>query len=99
MPVGSGGMEGGRGGPSLRDIRGGILELPIGGFLQEGGGFLSHCGQSESTGMRLSSGESPHPAMSLYTLPRGFIFLGTEAAHAPRTMYPCYDRPRCHAFH
>ena len=37
MPVGSGGMEGGRGGLSLCDIGGGILELPIGGFLQEGG--------------------------------------------------------------
>ena len=46
MPVGSGGMEGGRGSPPLRDIRsgpplcdigGGILEIPIGGFLLEGG--------------------------------------------------------------
>ena len=39
MPVGSGGMEGGRGGPSLYDIRGGILEIPIGRILQEGGGL------------------------------------------------------------
>ena len=33
---------------------------------------------------------------TLYTPPWGFIFPGTEAAHAPQTMYPCYDKPRCH---
>ena len=60
-----------------------------------GGGFSPLCGQSGSTGTRLFSGESPRPMMSLYTLPRGFIFPGTEAAHAPRTMNPYYDRPRC----
>ena len=32
--------------------------------------------------MRLSSGVSPHPAMPLYTSPRGFIFL------APRWRMP-----------
>ena len=85
MPVGS--------------FRGGILEIPIEGVSsrggQIGGGFSPLCGQFGSTGMRLSSGESPRPAISLYTLPRGFIFPSTEVAHAPRTMYPCYNRPRC----
>ena len=37
MLVGSRGKVGGCGGLSLRDIRGGILELPIGGFFQVGG--------------------------------------------------------------
>ena len=92
-------MEGGRSGPSLRDIRGGILEISIGGFLEEGddigGKFSPRCVHSGSTRMRLSSGESPRPRILLYTLPSGFIFPDTEAAHAPGTMYPCYDRPRC----
>ena len=99
MFVGSGGMAGGRGGPSLRDIKGGILELLVGGLLQAGGGFLSRCGQFGSTGTRSSSGVSPHRAMPLYTPLRGFIFLGIEAAYSSRIMYPCYDRPCCHAFH
>ena len=41
MPVGSRGMEGGCGGPSLRDIRGGLLELPIEGYLQAGGRLVA----------------------------------------------------------
>ena len=79
-------------------IRGGILELPVGGLLLAGGRFSPRCGQFGSTGTRSSSGVSLHLAMPLYTPPRGLIFPGTEAAYAPRTMYPCYDRPCCHAF-
>ena len=69
------------------------------GFSQIGCGFLPCCGQFRSTGTRLSSWASPHPAMPLYTPPRGFIFPGTKAAYASRSMYPCYDRPCFHAFH
>ena len=39
MSVGSVGMAGGPNGPSLRDNRGGILELFVGGFFQAGGGL------------------------------------------------------------
>ena len=46
MPIGSGGMEGGCGGPSLCDIRGGLLELPIEGFLQVGGGLAADISQT-----------------------------------------------------
>ena len=38
MLVGSGGMAGGRGGPPLRDIRGGVLEFLVGRLFQAGGG-------------------------------------------------------------
>ena len=54
--------------------------------------------QSGLTGAKSSSGASPHPATSSYTRPRGSIFPSTEAAYASRTMYPCYDRLRCHTF-
>ena len=37
MFAGSRGMAGGRGGPSLHDIRGDMLELPVGGLLQARG--------------------------------------------------------------
>ena len=37
MLVGSGDMAGGRGGPPLCDIRGGVLELLVGRLLQAGG--------------------------------------------------------------
>ena len=39
MPVGSGGMAGGGGGPTLRDLGGDVLELLIGGLFQTGGGL------------------------------------------------------------
>ena len=39
MFVGSGGMADGRGGPSLCDIIGDILELPVGRLRQAGGGL------------------------------------------------------------
>ena len=78
MSVGSGGMAGGRGGPSLCDIRGVILELPIWGLLQGrrqiGGGLSPRCGQSGSSRTRSSSGVPPHQAIPLYTPPRGLIF-------------------------
>ena len=43
-----------------------------------------------STGTRSSSGASPRPEMPLHIQLRDFIFLGTEVALAPRTLYPCY---------
>ena len=39
MPVGSGGMAGGGGGPTLRDLGGGVLELLVGRLFQTGGGL------------------------------------------------------------
>ena len=80
MLVGSGGMAGGRGGPPLRDIRGGVLELLFGRLFQAGGRFSPHCERYGSTGTRSSSRASPHPAMPLCTQARGFFFPGTEVA-------------------
>ena len=98
MSDGSRSMARGHGSPPLCDIRGGTLELPIGGVSSSGrhirGEFLPRCGQFGFTEMRSFSGASPHPAM-----PRGFIFPGTEAAYASQTMYPYFDRPWCHTFH
>ena len=72
MFAGSRGMAGDRGGPSLCDIRGGILELPIGGLLKAGGGFLPCCGQFGPIRTRSSSGASPHLAMP-YSHRRGVL--------------------------
>ena len=72
MLIDSGGMTGGRGGPPLRDIKGGVLEVLVERLLQAGGGFSPRCGQSGSTRTRSSSGASPHPAMPLYIEAEGF---------------------------
>ena len=60
-----------------------------------GGGSSPLCGRFGSTGTRSSSGASPRPVMPLHIQLRDFIFLGTEVAMAPRTLYPRCDRPCC----
>ena len=95
MPVGSGGMAGGGGGPTLRDLGGDVLELLVGRLFLTGGGSSPPCGRFGFTGTRSSSGVFPCPEMPLHIQLRDFIFLGTEVALAPRTLYPCCDRPCC----
>ena len=80
---------GGGGGPTLRDLGGEVLERRIGGESSP------LCGRFGSTGTRSSSGTSPRPEMPLHIQLRDFIFLGTQVALTPLTLYPCCDRPCC----
>ena len=83
MPVGSGGVAGGGGGPTLRDLGGDALELLVGRLFQTGGGSSPLCGRFGSTGTRSSSGASPRPEMPLHIQLRDFIFFWHRGGIGP----------------
>ena len=86
MPVGLGGMAGGGGGPTLRDLGGDVLELLVGRLFQTGGGLVADLRHSVGD---LDPQERGHLQGHLpvrrchYTYSRGILFFLAPRWHWP----------------
>ena len=82
---------GGCGGPSLRDIGGGFLELTIGGFLQAGGGmeadFRHTVGNLDPQERGCLQGVTPSGDVIIH-ITEGFYFSGHRGGVCPSNYVP-----------